>query len=98
MGWYKLGLEEIYEKLKTSKNGLAQGEVEERLQQCGPNKLPEESQQADDLSPPVCQPTDIHAHRSRRGHGSFAVAPLRKSSPSSSARCSRSSPKDSLVP
>lgn len=42
MGWYKLGIEEIYKKLKTSANGLAQGEVDERLQQYGPNKLPEE--------------------------------------------------------
>ena len=42
MSWYKLGIEEIYEKLKTSANGLAQDEVDERLQRYGPNKLPEE--------------------------------------------------------
>jgi magnesium-transporting ATPase (P-type) len=41
MEWYKLVVEEVFEKLKTSEHGLANGEVEDRLRRYGPNRLPE---------------------------------------------------------
>ncbi|MDQ7784098.1 MAG: HAD-IC family P-type ATPase [Desulfomonilaceae bacterium] len=43
MDWYKLGIEEALEKLKTSERGLANDEIEQRLKRFGPNRLPEEA-------------------------------------------------------
>ncbi|MDD3735484.1 MAG: HAD-IC family P-type ATPase, partial [Candidatus Pacebacteria bacterium] len=40
--WHSLSIEETFEKLKTSKSGLSQEEVERRLLKYGKNKLPEE--------------------------------------------------------
>jgi len=42
MNWYKLGVQETFEKLKASEQGLANGEIQERLRRFGPNKLPED--------------------------------------------------------
>ncbi|MEW6571889.1 MAG: HAD-IC family P-type ATPase [Nitrospirota bacterium] len=42
MSWYQLGVREVFEKLKTSENGLGEAEVKNRLAQFGPNKLAEE--------------------------------------------------------
>lgn len=42
MEWYQLGIEETFSELKTSASGLTQKDITERLQQFGPNKLPEE--------------------------------------------------------
>ncbi len=40
MKWYKLTQKEIFERLKTSKNGLSLEEVGKRLKKFGPNELP----------------------------------------------------------
>ncbi len=42
LSWHALPLNKVFEKLKTSKSGLGQGEWEKRLKKFGYNKLPEE--------------------------------------------------------
>jgi Ca2+-transporting ATPase len=42
MSWYQLDLENVFQKLRTSKEGLSDKEVEACLVQYGPNKLAEE--------------------------------------------------------
>jgi len=42
MNWYQLDLRDIFHKLNTSKEGLTDNEVRERLIEYGPNKLAEE--------------------------------------------------------
>ncbi|MDP1628996.1 MAG: cation-transporting P-type ATPase, partial [bacterium] len=40
--WHNLTAEEVLEELKTSRNGLNEAEVKERLKHYGPNKLADE--------------------------------------------------------
>lgn len=42
MNWYQLSVKEVFQKLGTSENGLAEAEARERLEEYGPNKLAEE--------------------------------------------------------
>jgi Ca2+-transporting ATPase len=42
MNWYQLDVKQIFQKLGTSETGLHQGDVLQRLEQFGPNKLAEE--------------------------------------------------------
>ncbi len=42
MNWYQLDVKEIFDKFKTSENGLAAAEAKERLARYGPNRLAEE--------------------------------------------------------
>ncbi|MBE0425724.1 MAG: HAD-IC family P-type ATPase [Nitrospirae bacterium] len=42
MNWYQLSVKEVFEKLKTSENGIDEAEVKNRLEHYGPNKLAEE--------------------------------------------------------
>jgi Ca2+-transporting ATPase len=41
MKWYQLDEEKVFKKLETSENGLSGAEADKRLEQYGPNKLPE---------------------------------------------------------
>ena len=40
MEWYKLSIEDVYEKTKSSSNGLTKEEVKKRLERDGLNELP----------------------------------------------------------
>ncbi|MDH7500974.1 MAG: HAD-IC family P-type ATPase, partial [candidate division NC10 bacterium] len=42
MDWYRLEIDEIFEQLKSSPEGLTEAEAEERLRRYGPNQLAEE--------------------------------------------------------
>lgn len=42
MNWYQLSVKEVLQKLETLESGLTAEEAKKRLDQYGPNKLPEE--------------------------------------------------------